>query len=98
MFDAQKMGSAKLSFLPVKEDDFVAKGHVYYFEAWIFGKDKRVRKHRFSAENNPKKERILYRFVRRAIKCRRYSRINPLAGLLEAQAEVFELYRRNVIH
>lgn len=98
MFDPKKFGTGqKKDFLPLKDQEFTSKDYLYYFDAWIFGKDGRLRKHRFSALNDPKKTKILARFVRRAIKCRRYSRINPLAPALQTQKEVFELYRVNVL-
>jgi hypothetical protein len=44
---------------------------VKYFE------DGKIVKTRYSAINNPKKERILSRFRRRAINCKRFNVISP---------------------
>jgi hypothetical protein len=64
-------------FLPPIDTNFVDRTVKYYFDAAITTKDGKTIKTRYSAINNPKKERILSRFRKRAVNCKRFNVISP---------------------
>jgi len=69
--------------LPVVDDGFVSPDVKYYFDALVTNKQGEVKKVHYFALNDKKRERILSRFIKRAIKCRRFTPINPISADIE---------------
>jgi len=63
--------------LPTIDDGFVSPDVLYYFDALVTNKKGKTKKVHYFALNDKKKERILSRFVKRAIRCKRFTPIIP---------------------